>query len=125
MDKEQNVIDLLLNLEPQKLPEKEIKIKRLSKLCGADVVFKLRAMPYNKVADVRKLAGDDMGIDIALAGVVSPDLRDGRLLSKYKAVTPAELIKAMLLPGEIEDVSREIEKLSGYRSVVIEDIKKK
>ncbi|MEA5136474.1 MAG: hypothetical protein VB035_10110 [Candidatus Fimivivens sp.] len=125
MDKEQNVIDLLLNLDPPSLPEKDIKIKRLTKLCGADVVFKIRALPYSKVADVRKLAGDDMGVDIVLAGVVSPDLKDGRLLQKYKAITPAELVKTMLLPGEIEDVSREIEKLSGFRAVTIEDIKKK
>ena len=125
MEKEQNVIDLLLNLDPPKLPEKDVKIKRLTKLCGADVVFKIRALPYNKVADVRKMAGEDMSIDIILAGVASPDLKDGRLLTKYKAVTPAELVKSMLLPGEIEDISREIEKLSGYRTVAIEDIKKK
>lgn len=125
MEKEQNVIDLLLNLDPPKLPEKDIKIKRLTKLCGADVVFKIRALPYNKVADVRKMAGEDMSIDIILAGVASPDFKDGRLLTKYKAVTPAELVKSMLLPGEIEDISREIEKLSGYRTVAIEDIKKK
>lgn len=116
---------LLLNLDPPKLPEKEIKIKRLTKLCGADVSFKIRALPYSRVADVRRVAGDDMSIDIILAGVVSPDFKDGRLLAKYKAVTPAELVKAMLLPGEIEDVSREIEKLSGFRTVTIEDIKKK
>lgn len=125
MDKEQNVIDLLLNLEPQNLPEKEIKIKRLTKLCGADVVFKIRALHYNKAADMRRLAGDDMSVDIFLAGVVSPDFKDSRLMAKYNAITPAELVKAMLLPGEIEDVSREIEKLSGYRTVTIEDIKKK
>jgi hypothetical protein len=31
----------------------------------------------------------------------------------------------MLLPGEIEDLSRTIEKLSGYRTDTIEEIKKK
>ncbi|MFQ9792971.1 MAG: hypothetical protein ACLRX7_06850 [Acutalibacteraceae bacterium] len=30
----------------------------------------------------------------------------------------------MLLPGEIEDISREIEKLSGYRVVTLKEIKK-
>lgn len=120
-----NVIDLLLNLDPPKLPEKDIKIKRLTKLCGADVMFKIRALPYSKVADVQKLGGEDMSVDIILAGVMSPDLKDKRLCEKYKAVTPAELVKNMLLPGEIVDVSREIEKLSGFRSVTIEDIKKK
>ena len=39
------------------------------------------------------------------------------------AVKP--LLKRLLLPGEIEDISREIEKLSGYRVVTLKEIKKK
>jgi hypothetical protein len=31
----------------------------------------------------------------------------------------------MLLPGEIEDISRAVELLSGYRATTIEEIKKK
>ncbi|WP_418271818.1 phage tail assembly chaperone [Intestinimonas sp.] len=31
--------------------------------------------------------------------------------------------KAMLLPGEIEDLSRAVEKLCGYRANTIEEIK--
>ncbi len=126
MEREQNVIDLLLNLDPPRLPDKEIKIKRLTKLCGADVVFKIRALPYTRVAEIKKMSGEeDMSVDIVLAGVVLPDLRDKRLCEKYNAVTPAELLKKLLLPGEIEDISREVEKLSGYRALTIEDIKKK
>ena len=34
-------------------------------------------------------------------------------------------LKKMLLPGEIEDISKAIEKLSGYRTNTIEEIKKK
>lgn len=29
----------------------------------------------------------------------------------------------LLLPGEIEDLSREVEKLSGYRAMTIEELK--
>ena len=47
------------------------------------------------------------------------------LLEKYNAPNPAELIKKMLLPGEIEDISKAIELLSGYRKNTIEEIKKK
>ena len=35
------------------------------------------------------------------------------------------VVEKLLLPGEIEDLSREVEKLSGYRSVTIEQVKKK
>lgn len=122
---EKSVIDMLLNLEPPKLPEKQIKLKRLSKLCEAEVSFAIRALPYGRVADIRKLGSDNMDVDIILAGVIAPDLKDKRLCDKYGAATPAELVKKMLLPGEIEDISREIERLSGYRTVTIEEIKKK
>ena len=66
-----------------------------------------------------------MSVHIVLAGVISPDLKSEELKKKYNAVTPVELVKNMLLPGEIEDISREIEKLSGYRTTTIEEIKKK
>ena len=31
-------------------------------------------------------------------------------------------MKKMLLPGEVEDISRQIEKLSGYRTDTLEEI---
>lgn len=119
-----DTLSLLLGLDRPKLPEKSVKLKRLSKLCGADVVFSLRALPYNRVAEIRELNGGAMSVDILLAGVVEPDLKNGELARKYSAATPAELVKSMLLPGEIEDLSREIERLSGYRTATIDEIKK-
>lgn len=35
----------------------------------------------------------------------------------------AEMLKQLLLPGEITDLSQEIEKLSGYRRRTIEEVK--
>jgi len=120
-----NTLDLLLKAEIQELPEKDVKLKRLSAICGGPVIFKLRALSYSRAADLIKNQPEDLNVHIVLAGVVEPNLKDTELLAKYNAVTPAELIKKMLLPGEIEDLSREIEKLSGYRTVTIEEIKKK
>jgi hypothetical protein len=65
-----------------------------------------------------------MNVHIVLAGVIEPNLKDKALMDKYKAPTPAELIKTMLLPGEIEDLSRAVERLSGYRSTTVEEVKK-
>lgn len=120
----QDVLDLLMGLTPPKLPEKQTKIKRLSKECGANVIFTLRALPYNRVAEIKEGTTGDISVEILLAGVAAPNLRDRGLMEKYHAPTPAELVKTLLLPGEIEDISREIEKLSGYRTATIEDIKK-
>ena len=39
-----DVIDILLSNEPLKAEEKEYKIKRLSKVYKADVIFKLKGL---------------------------------------------------------------------------------
>jgi len=120
-----NVLDLLLRAEIPNLPEKQVKQKRLSELCGAPVIFKLRGLPYNRAAELQSDMSEDNNVHIVLAGVVEPNLKAPELLEKYKVPTPAELVKKMFLPGEIVDLSRTIEKLSGYRIDTIEDVKKK
>lgn len=120
------VMELLLKAEMPDLPSKEIKIKRLSDICGGPVVFSLKALTFSQVAELKEAHnGDNLNLHIILAGVVSPDLKAKELLAKYNAVTPLEMLKKMLLPGELEDISREVEKLSGYRSSTLEEIKKK
>ncbi len=121
-----NTLDLLLKSEIPSPPEKQLKLKRLSELCKGDVIFTIKALPYSRVAEIKDThSGDDMEVYILLAGVFSPELKSKALLEKYKAATPAELVKSMLLPGEITDISREVEMLSGYRVSTVEEIKKK
>ncbi len=120
-----NTLDLLLKSELPELPEKEVKLKRLSAAYGEPVIFKLKALSYNRANEITKMQPEDFNVHILMAGVVEPDLRDADLRGKYNAETPAELIKKLLLPGEIEELSREVEKLSGYRKLTIEEIKKK
>lgn len=120
-----DTLDLLLKSEVPNLPEKEYKIKRLSKLYGSDIVFKLKAIPYSIAIEISKLQKDDTEVHILLAGVTEPNLKSQELRAKYNSDTPAEMIKKMLLPGEIIDISRAIERLSGYRTDTIEEIKKK
>ncbi|WP_029502493.1 phage tail assembly chaperone [Lachnoclostridium phytofermentans] len=120
-----NTLDLLLNTEVQSLPEKEYKLKRLSTICGSDVIFKLRALTYSHANNLAQNHMEELNVHTVLAGTIEPNLKDNNLLEKYSAVTPAELVKKMLLPGEIEDLSRAIEKLSGYRQITVEEIKKK
>ncbi|MDF2511006.1 MAG: Phage XkdN-like protein [Herbinix sp.] len=120
-----NTLDILLKADIPNMPEQEVKLKRLSSICGAPVIFKLKALPYSRAAELSKNQSEELNVHIVLAGTVEPNLKDAELLSKYNAVTPAELVKNMLLPGEIEDISRTIEKLSGYRTITIEELKKK
>lgn len=121
-----SVLDLLLggsipNVEKD-LPTATYKIDRLSAIAGHDVVFKLKALPYGKVHDIERFT-QDVDVNILLAGCVEPNLKDERLQEKFGGATPSDVVKKMLLAGEITDLSQAIEKLSGYRRMTITEVK--
>lgn len=121
-----NALELLLRSEIPQPQEKQFKQLRLSEQLGQDVIFTLRQLSFSRVAEIRSMEEmqKEMDIHILLAGMVDPDPKSRELLEKYSAVTPAELLKKMLLPGEITDLAREVEKLSGYRMNTLEELKK-
>lgn len=130
MEKRRSTVDLLqLLLRPElpnvqkELPTTQYKVKRLSELVGEDIVFQLRGLPYGKVQKLKSSMSDDSSVQIVLAGCVDPDWKSPELKEKYGGATPAETMKAVLLPGEIEDLSRAVERLCGYRKVTIEEVK--
>ena len=118
---EASVLDALLgatvpNVEKD-LPTARYKVDRLSQAAGRDV-----ALPYGKVHDLERF-NQDADIHILLAGCVEPDLKDPRLLEKFGGATPADVVKRMLLAGEIADLSAVVERLSGYRRATITEVK--
>ena len=116
-------LDLLLKSDIKNVREKKIKVKRLSTK-EEPLILSLKSISYNKVSEIKELS-EDTPCHIMLAGVTDPDVKNKDLMEKFEALTPVELIKKIFLPGEIEDISREIEKLSGYRVSTIEELKKK
>lgn len=119
---EKTVMDLLLELPTTATQTKKIKVKRLSRE-DAPVVLELTGLSYTRVLEM-KLQPADLGVAVLLEGVISPELRNRALMEKYKAATPEDLVRKLFLPGEIEDIAREIEKLSGYRRDTIEVFQK-
>ena len=121
------LLELLLRPEvpyvQKQLPTRKYRIKRLSEACGEDVIFTLRGLPYGRVSELKETNSTDLNVHILLAGVVEPDFKDRRLAERFGGATPAETVKAMLLAGEIEDISRAVERLCGYRRDTIEEIK--
>jgi len=107
----------------EQLPTKQFEVKRLSEILGEKAVFTLRALPYGRVQDLRRTPESEQEIQILLAGCVEPDLKAKELKEKYGGATPAETVKAMLLPGEIEDLSRAVERLCGFRRITIDEVK--
>lgn len=102
------------------LPTGNYEIKRLSRALGEPVVLELQALPYGKAQELRDME-QDQEVQILLAGC--GELKDEALRAKFGGATPAETVKAMLLPGEIAELSRAVERLSGYRQVTIREIK--
>ena len=102
------------------LPTARYEIKRLSRLLDEPVSVELRALPYGKAQELRELERD-VEVHILLAGC--QELKDEGLRAKSGVATPAETVKAMLLPGEIADLSRAVERLSGFRQNTIREIK--
>ena len=123
---EPSVLDLLLGenipVVSKSLPTARYEVSRLSAAAGAPVVFTLRALPYGRVQELRRLT-EESDVQILLAGCMDPDLKAPALQEKFNGVTPAEAVKAMLLPGEIADLSAEVERLTGYRRTTIEEVK--
>ena len=122
-----NTLDLLLkaDLNELKIPTNEVKVKRLSEILKTDVIFKVKAITYDKREELLETNDKDFKIHILLEGVQEPSLKSKELMEKYKAITPVETVKKLLLPGEIEDLYTEISKLSGFGKDTLEELKKK
>lgn len=123
---EPSVLELLLSDETpnvgKALPEARYEVTRLSQRTGKPMVFTLRALSYGRTEEMKRLSRDSE-VQILLSGCVEPDLKDGRLMEKFGGATPADMVKNMLLPGEIADLSAAVERLGGYRRTTIEEVK--
>ncbi|MCI1958592.1 MAG: hypothetical protein LKJ25_03090 [Clostridia bacterium] len=122
MDKDISTTLLLTNTLPA--PEKkEYEVKRLSKAFGKPFKVELKQLSYSRMAEIRKMK-DENDIQAILASMTVPDMKNEELLEKFDAVTPAEAVKKIFIPGEISDLFIQISKLSGYMSDTVKEIKK-
>lgn len=133
----ESVLDILLAgtaRNVQKEPEEKlVEIPRLSKQAGQPVRFRLRGLRYNEVAELTNATG--MDAKVVLAGVLEPDFGSVPLARHFGVLEDGQdwdssdkmrvdLVKAMLQPGEISELSREIQRLSGYLQVTVKNVKK-
>ena len=135
-----NILDLLLgsDIGEISLPTKHIEIKRLSKVYGAPFIVTCKALSPEKYEEVQDMAvnvsGKDVDLDVnllqmfvVLEGVVDeagkPMFKNKDLMAKFKASTPKELIKKVLLSGEIANLYGEISELSGFGEDAVVEVK--
>ena len=88
--------------------------------------FTVRALSYDEWADIQqrsttvgrdgrsKLNAGKLNELIVLACCVEPDFSSSDFIDDMGCKTPSELLHAVLLPGEIIDISKEISRISGF-----------
>ena len=129
-----NTLDLLLQMDESKLkkPSKDIEMKRLSELLGEQVIFKVEALSPAKMEEVQELCMDEKTDNINLAelqllttieGVKEPNLKSKELMDKFGVYTPKDLVRKILLPGEIISLYGIIGDLSGFDGGIVEEVK--
>ena len=135
-----NVLDLLLgsDIGEIKLPTKDIEITRLSEVFGAPFILTCKALSPDKYEEVQDMAvavkGKDVDLDVSLLqlfvvleGVVdpkgSPLFKSKELMLKYKAQSPKELVRKILLSGEITSTYTVIARLSGFGDDAVKEVK--
>ena len=136
-----NIIDLLLNadLEQIERPTKEVEIKRLSNIFGEKFTVLCKALTYDKYSEIQENCIEmnskeptfdlqKLQLELVFNGVF--DAQDGtRLFSnkelqkKFKVPHGKELVKRLLLSGEISALADTITELTGYKEDLIEEIK--
>ena len=130
MDKKSSVsvLDLLLRPElpdvRRELPEKQVEVKRLSRLAGEPVVFRLKALTYDQTRRVQDKPRGEQAVEMVLLGCTEPNWQAPGLLDPAKNIaTPIDAIKAKLTAGEIDELAVEIQMLGGYIVRALEDVK--
>ena len=130
MDKKPTVSVLDLLLRPdlpdvrRELPEKQVEVKRLSRLAGEPVVFRLKALTYDQTRRVQDKPRGEQGVEMVLLGCTEPNWRAPGLLDPATNIaTPIDAIKAKLTAGEIDELAVEIQMLGGYIVRALEDVK--
>lgn len=118
-------------LEADKLPEKTVTLTRLGVpvtlrgLTGKQV-YLLRERCTDK-SDRRgqkaeRLDEEQFNVALIAAATVSPNWGDSRLLAKYEASSGEEVIKRILLAGEMSALGDEVLDLSGFNTA-LEEVK--
>lgn len=124
-----NLVEKLMTVDKgefDKIATKEIPSKQLSKLVGEDTKVIIQAVDGDLFGGLSASGLDDEGeVDygrafstnakIAAAGIVDPDLKNEGLLKHLGVATPADAAKK-IFKGEINKISTEIAKLSGFES---------
>lgn len=124
-----NLVEKLLTIDKgefDKIETKKLKSKQLSKLVGEDAEVTIQVVDGDLFGGLSASGLDEEGaVDygrafdtnakIVAAGIIDPDLKSEQLLKHLGVATPADAAKK-IFKGEINRISGEIAKLSGFEN---------
>lgn len=125
---ENNLINILMETDPEKLARKErkdIEIKRLSGVLGKPFVVTVKAIQGERYTE---LVGDMIDEDgtvvyanayntnlmVAMEGMVSPDVKNTELQKHFGCASPKDLMEKLFNGGELSKIADMVTDLSGY-----------
>ena len=130
-----NIVDKLLKMDAGKIktPEKEIKLN-LKKLGGEEFVFPCKAVDPEYVTELQEnsIEFKKNGIskikiyDTKVMTIVEgcPEVfKNKEVIKHFGAATPKDLVKKLLVSGEIDELKAEIDALGGYDDDDEEEVK--
>lgn len=125
------VIEKLLGAED--IPTKTVGIERLGipiklKALTAKQVYKLRELctitEKTRRGETTKLDEEAFNVGLIVKATVSPNWGDSKLLEKLSASSGTEVVKRLLLAGELDSLGDAVLDLSGYNTDLEEDLEK-
>lgn len=124
-----SIIDKLLELDIKKLDRqsKEFEVKRLSGILQEKFIITCKPLSSNQVAHIGEISKNigEIRVNSILEAcrVEGKKFSDKELISKFNAVSGADVITKLFLAGEIYELHDTISKLSGYNGDVVEEVK--
>ena len=58
-EKSMNIVEMLLKNEIENETTSELNIKRLSEMCGCDIILKVKNISYNRMAEIQQMKNDN------------------------------------------------------------------
>jgi len=125
-----NMLDLLLGAGDAVLerPTESFEVSRLSTILGEKFTVSAHALTQKELDEIP--TGENRPILVILAAVNDPDFSSEALRKKYTpagrkmTLTSVELVKTLLLPGEITNLYNAIMALTGFSYEAIQKIEK-
>ncbi|GAB6150767.1 phage tail assembly chaperone [Clostridium novyi] len=123
-----NAVEMLLKKDLGKLeiPAREVKMK-LAKLKGEEITFNVKAIDPEIMSEIQEKSLEIMDGDVQIVNTFKVKalmivescadiFKNKEVQAHFNAPTPIDLMKKLMLNGEIDDLDKVVQEVNGYES---------